>query len=75
MIERLGNMLDTVIAHKEEAERERLEALARTEKLEAELAEERRAREEERRAREEAERRVKELEAELARRDGSGGAS
>lgn len=75
VIERLGNMLDTVIAHKEEAERERLEALARTEKLEAELAEERRAREEERRAREEAERRVKELEAELARRDGSGGAS
>lgn len=72
IIARLGDMLDTVIAHKEAAERERLEAIARTEKLEADLAEERRALAEERRARDEAERRIQELEAQLARRNGSG---
>ncbi len=67
IIHRLGSMLDDVIATKEDEERERLEAMAR---LEAELAEEKRAREEERRAREEADRRVQELEAELARQRG-----
>ena len=63
VIHRLGSMLDDVIATKEAEERERLEAVAR---LEAELAEEKRAREEEKRA---LEKRVAELEADLARRD------
>lgn len=50
VIRRLGSMLDSVIATKEEEERERLDAVARAE---AELAEERRARLEAERAREE----------------------
>lgn len=78
IIERVGNMLNAVIAHKEEAERARLEAVARVEELETELAqrqraleEEYRAHEQERRAREDLERQVAELKAQLARRDGA----
>jgi hypothetical protein len=73
VIRRLGSLLDNVIATKEQEERDRLDLVA---KLEADLAEEKRAREEaerareeEKRAREEAERRVQELQAELARRN------
>lgn len=52
-----------MIAHEEEAERERLAAVARAEELEAKLAEAERAREE-------ANLRIAALEAELARRGG-----
>lgn len=65
VITRLGGMLDTVIARKEEIERERQEMAARTAQLEAAL-------DQEKLAREEAERRVAELEAEIARRGGRG---
>ncbi|MEZ4312558.1 MAG: Uma2 family endonuclease [Polyangiaceae bacterium] len=75
VIQRLGGMLDSVLASKESADRERQEMAARAEELESALEEEKRAREEEKhareeekRAREEAEARVAALEAELARR-------
>jgi hypothetical protein len=75
IIERLGKFLNDVISHKEEderkrqeAERERLEEVARAEKLETELADERRAREE-------LERQVTELRELLARKSGPNGGS